>query len=266
MKFVPLDHSDLPFLKEFEPPNWGDLVPRFTYHINSKFCVPMKLTIPGKMVAIGTVIFHKDSAWLASIIVHPDYRNRGYGIELTRQLIALIDTNTYSTIYLDATDLGYPLYVKLGFELEATYAHLKSEKLITGLNISDSIFSYKEKYKEPILQLDKLISQEDRQDTLIENLTTAHVYVSDNQLEGFYLPSLGNGLIIAANVEAGIELVKCRLMNNYYAILPSENEVAINYLRQNNLIQFRFSRRMFIGKKREWNGKCMYNRINGQLG
>ena len=266
MKFEPLVHSDFPYLKEFEPPNWGDLVPRFKYHIESNFCDPVKLTVDGKMVAIGTIIYHKDSAWLASIIVHPHHRSRGYGTKITQQLIDLIDTRKFTTIYLDATDLGYPVYIKLGFEPEATYAHLRCEENITGLQLSGSVITYQEKYRQQLLQLDKNISCEDREDTITENLATAQVYINNNVVEGFYLPSLGNGLIIAKNDIAGIELVKCRLENNYYAILPSVNEPAINFLLQNGLGQFRISRRMFMGKKREWKGNCMYNRISGQLG
>ena len=211
MKIEALAHSDLAYLKEFEPPNWGDLVPRFKYHIESAFCVPVKMTIADKTVAIGTVIFHKDSAWLASIIVHPAHRNNGYGKAITRQLISMIDTRKFTTIYLDATDMGYPVYLKLGFELESTYAHLKSEVNITGLQLSSSVIPYEKRYFKQILQLDKNISCEDRQDTIIENVQTAQIYINNNKVEGFYLPSLGNGLIIAEKDIAGIELIKCRL-------------------------------------------------------
>lgn len=266
MKFEPLTSADFPFLKEFEPPSWGDLIPRFKYHMDSRFCNPIKLTVSGRMAAIGTTIMHKDSAWLASIIVHPDSRNNGYGKMITEKLIDSIDRNKYLTIYLDATDMGFPVYAKIGFELETSYAHLKSEKNITGLQLSGSVISYKEKYLQQVLRLDMEVSCEDRYDTISENLTTAKVFINNEKVEGFYLPSLGNGLIIAENDLAGIELAKHRLENNYYAILPSANKAAINFLEENGLFQFRTSRRMFIGKKRAWKGDRIYNRISGQLG
>jgi N-acetylglutamate synthase-like GNAT family acetyltransferase len=266
MEFEPLNYSDLVHLKEFEPPNWGDLVPRFKYCIDSAFCEPIKLMNAGKLLAIGTTILHKDSAWLASIIVHPDHRNNGYGSKITRKLIETIDKKKYSTIYLDATELGYPVYTKIGFELETTYAHLKADKNISGLQLSDAVISYKGKYLQQILKLDKNISCESRQNIITENLVTAKVYISNDRVTGFYMPSLGNGLIIAENDMAGIELVKYRLENNYFAILPSANEAAINFLKNNNLVQFRISRRMYIGNKRAWQGNRIYNRISGQLG
>ena len=266
MQFEPINESDFYYLHEFEPPGWGDLVPRFSYCIDAAFCDPIKLKVDGITVAIGTTILHRDSAWLASIIVHPSQRGHGYGTAITQQLINTIDIKKYTTIYLDATDLGYPVYKKLGFQQEAVYAHLKSAENITGMQFSGHIVAYNSNYLQQVLQLDKNISCEDRQDIIQENLATAKIYVNNNEVEGFYLPSLGNGLIIANNDIAGIELAKCRLENNYYAILPEDNKAAIRFLEQNNLVQFRISRRMFIGKERGWQKDRIYNRISGQLG
>jgi len=266
MQFESIQYTDLDQLKVFEPPNWGDLVPRFRYHIDSNFCDPVKLSIAGKIVAIGTVIFHKDSAWLASIIVHPDERNQGYGNKITTHLINSVDKKKYTTIYLDATDLGFPVYQKIGFELETNYAHLRTEANISGLNLSEIIIPYEDKYRSEIIQLDKDISCENREDTITENILTSKLFVQAGKVEAVFFPSLGNGLIIANNDHAGIELVKYRLENNYYAILPSDNVSTIDFLKQSGLVQFRISRRMFIGKKRPWKAASIYNRISGQLG
>lgn len=266
MQFEPIVAGDLPFLKIFEPPGWGDLVPRFSYHINSDFCTPLKLVVDAKMVAIGTTIFHKDSAWLASIIVHPDERNKGYGAMITQQLIDITDRSQFTTIYLDATEAGFPVYTKLGFELETTYAHLKAAETITGLQLSGPVVDYDEQFKDQVWQLDKDVSCEERQDTITENLATAKLFVKQGRVKGYYLPSLGNGLIIAENEHAGIALMHYRLENNYYGILPSANKAGILFLEQNGLTQFRISRRMFIGKKRNWKKENIYNRISGQLG
>ena len=150
--------------------------------------------------------------------------------------------------------------------METTYAHLKSEEKITGLKLSGSVIQFRKEYTEQVLQLDRNISCEDRQETLSENFSTAKIYISNNRVEGFFLPSLGNGLIVAENDIAGIELVKYRLENNYYAILPSDNISAIKFIEENNLVQFRISRRMLLGKKRAWQANRIYNRISGQLG
>ena len=266
MEFLPVSELDFEYLHEFEPPNWGDLVPRFSYFIDSSFCFPLKLVAGQKTVAIGTTILHEDSAWLASIIVHPDERNKGYGGIITSRLIDTIDQQRYTTIYLDATDLGYPVYRKLGFEVEAKYAHLKALQPITGLQFSSNIAVYDPMYLDDLLELDQLVSCEDRRNTLLEHTDNAMLYLDKNKLAGFYLPSLGNGLVIAANDTAGIALATYRLENNYYSILPEANKGTIAFLEQHSLVHFRSSRRMYIGEQRNWRAVNIYNRISGQLG
>lgn len=266
MTFEPFTFKDLEQLKAFEPPGWGDLVPRFRYHLENSFCKPVKLMVAGKMAAIGTIIFHKDSAWLASIIVHPENRNMGYGTAITRFLIDAVDQEKYPTIYLDATDMGYPLYTKLGFKPEMQYAHLKTDRPVTERRLSNAVISYSPEFLPELLAMDKFVSAEDRADTIIGHLHSAMLFVSNKSLEGYYLPALANGLIIAVNEVAGIELMNCRLQHVDFAVLPEANTAAINYLLQQNLVQFRISRRMYMGKKREWHAGKMYNRISGQLG
>ncbi len=266
MRIESLQYSDFDHLKEFEPPGWGDLIPRFKYCMDKPFCNPQKLIISGKTVAIGTSIMHKDSAWLASIIVHPDFRSNGYGTVFTKKLIDTINRKQYTTIYLDATDLGYPVYKKIGFELETTYSHFKSAEPVKGQRLSEAVIPFRNEFTEQVFKLDQQISCENRQDTLGDHLSVAHVYLEKGRVEGFLMPSLGNGLIIAENDIAGIALMKYRLENNYYAVLPSANKAAIHFLEQTQLVHFRFSRRMYLGKKRVWKGERIYNRISGQLG
>lgn len=266
MNFEPLQYTDFSYLEPFQPPGWGDLVPRFKYAIDSDFCRPYKLVAKDTMVAIGTVIYHKNTAWLASIITHPDHRKQGYGAAITKQLIDSIDRAEYETISLDATDMGYPVYTKLGFELEGTYAHFKAAENVTGVEQDIHIVPFEERFSQQIFELDRFATDEDRRDTLAEIIQSSLVYIKDNRVEGFYMPDLGNGLIIASNPEAGFALMKCRINNNYYGILPSANKAGMQFLEQVGLTQFRISRRMFMGRKRKWNGELMYNRISGQLG
>ena len=262
----PITINDFPCMPEFEPPGWGDLVPRFRHAISVNEYEPYKITEQGRPVAIGTIIYHGDSAWLASIIVHPDSRNKGYGKLITQAMIDEIDTNQYTTISLDATDLGFPVYKSLGFTHEATYAHFKSDENVTGLVLSTSIIPYREDMLDQLLTMDRSVSCEDRKVHLSEHLAIAMVYFQSGKIGGFFLPSFGNGLIVAEDKVAGIELLKYRLENNYFAIFPAENQNAMEYLQHTSLKQFRLSRRMYIGQKRKWQAHCMYNRISGQLG
>jgi len=74
----------------------------------------------GKLVATATaVIYQKRLAWIGMVLTHPDYRGRGYARSLMEQSLAHLDAEGVDWIKLDATDMGRPLYLQLGFEDEA---------------------------------------------------------------------------------------------------------------------------------------------------
>ncbi|MES2893565.1 MAG: GNAT family N-acetyltransferase [Bacteroidota bacterium] len=257
--------NDLEELKNLQPPDWDDITVPHQWYVGSPNCSPFKWTINDNICGIGTIIYHEDTAWLAHIIVHADHRNKGLGRIITQGLVDRVDRSKYQTIYLIATDLGYPVYQKVGFELEGIYSHFSTnDKLVTQL--PNSILPYSEEYLEEVLMLDRQVSGEGRQHKLQLHLEDAVVFKSDDKIEGAFLPNLLNGLIIANNPEAGVELMKLRLQTVNYAICPAENEIATAFLLQHNFEQVRISRRMRIGAAREWQPAGLYNRISGQLG
>ena len=118
MNILTLENGDLNFIAELQPLGWQDIVPTIDFYTKSHFCLPIKVTIDKKIVAIGTAIVHNDIAWLAHIIVHPDNRNQGIGNLITKTLVENLESKRCDTIYLIATALGEPVYKKLGFETE----------------------------------------------------------------------------------------------------------------------------------------------------
>lgn len=266
MQFRAFETTDLACLKDFEPPNWGDLTPRFSYFLQSPFCKPIKLLINQQMVAIGASISHQDTAWLACIIVHEQHRNKGFGKLITQQLINNIDPKKCKTIYLDATEMGYPVYKKLGFEIDAEYAHLKAPTVAHKPQVSGLIASFEPKFTAQLFALDQQVSGEGRSVVLSEHFEMTKLYLNHTTLEGFYMPTLADGLIVANTPNAGIELMKERLQTNNVAALPINNTIAIHFLEQQNWQIYRTSKRMFRGEKRTWQPQNLYNRISGQLG
>jgi hypothetical protein len=77
---------------------------------------------------------------------------------------------------------------------------------------------------------------------------------------------LYDGLIVADNTSAGIELMKLRFKTKKYASVPVKNKVAVDFLAENNCKHVRVSKRMILGVKREWKPECLFNRISGALG
>ncbi len=265
MNIQPITHTDLPFLKPFQPPEWGDITPSLEYYTQHDFCHPIKIIENGIIIGIGCTILFEDTAWLAHIITHPEHRSKGVGTLITQTLLDRIPIE-YETIYLIATDMGEPVYTKLGFETETEYAFLKGGRIENDIEISPNIILYEKKYRNEILELDRLISGESRIKLLEKDLPNTRLYISNNKIEGFYIPTLREGFIAATDYEAGVELMKLRLKVQEICILPIDNIAAIVYLEKYNYSEFRNAKRMRLGKERPWKASNIYNRISGQFG
>jgi hypothetical protein len=93
------------------------------------------------------------------------------------------------------------------------------------------------------------------------------VQVRENGIiDGFYLPSFGEGLIIANTSTAGLGLMKLRLKTKSKAVFPSDNLEASGFMLKNNLMPFAKAKRMRLGKKRDVILKDIYNRAGGNIG
>lgn len=266
IQIQPVTETDLPLISLLQPEGWHDIVPVYTFYHHSDFCFPVKLTIANELVGVGATIMHNDVAWLAHIIVHPDYRNRGIGKRITHALIEGIDQRICKTIYLVATALGEPIYEKLGFETETEYVFYKNLAQDKSYIPSANIFAYNEKYKEDIRRMDQSVSGENRFFHFEPHLSTASVYVSHNRVEGFYVPDFHEGFIVASTSKAGIELIHLRLQSKNTAAFPIDNTDAAAYMAIHGYEPFKAAKRMRLGEFREVVFTGMFNRIAGSIG
>ena len=266
MQVQPLQHNDLPLINALLPPGWDSAIPSIHFYTTSAFCFPFKVMIDNKLAGTGTAIIHHDVAWLAHIIVHPDFRNQGIGRRITQSLVEFVHAKGLETMYLLATELGEPLYSKLGFEPESEYLFFKGEMPSKQSINKECIVPYDSAYENQISSLDGLVSGEDRMFHLRQHLSNGLVYQQDNIVEGYYLPTLGDGLIIATTSAAGQALMKLRLTTKDFAVFPMDNIHAVIFFQQHSFTEIRRQKRMRLGKKRNWQPEHIYNRIGGNLG
>jgi GNAT superfamily N-acetyltransferase len=73
----------------------------------------------GRIVATATAVCYGSKlAWIGMVLTDPDFRGRGFGRALTECAIRYADERQIEWIKLDATDMGRPIYLRLGFEDE----------------------------------------------------------------------------------------------------------------------------------------------------
>jgi GNAT superfamily N-acetyltransferase len=79
----------------------------------------------GFSVGTTTTCVFDNVAWIAMVLVDKDARGQGVGTRLLRHALNYLDLLRIKTIRLDATDLGRPIYEKLGFVPEYELARFE---------------------------------------------------------------------------------------------------------------------------------------------
>ena len=266
MKIQPLTQNDISFVPDLLPKGWEGEVSTIESYIKSPFAFPVKANVDDKLVGIGTAIVYGETAWLAHIIVHPEHRSQGIGKRITQTLVETSYSKDCETIYLSATELGEPVYKNLGFETETEYLIYKCDVKIEPFESSEKIVQNLPNFNSQIMDLDYKISGEDRKVLLEPNLSGAYIYLDDQNVSGFYLPDLGDGLIVASTVTAGIELMKLRLNTNDEVSFLKDNLPATEFILQQPFREVRKEKRMRLGKPRSWQPEGIFNRIGGNMG
>jgi GNAT superfamily N-acetyltransferase len=264
LEIAPFTVQDLEIIPGLQPEGWPDIFPSIEYYCKSNFCFPLKASLSEKVVGIGTVIVHGDTAWLAHIIVNPDHRNAGIGAAITKALIEMSYKHSCRTLLLIATALGEPVYKKFGFEVDTKYLFFDHGMLVP--QESPEISAFQRQYEKALFQLDRSVSGEDRRKLLSEHLSHTQVIIEQNLLTGFYMPTLGEGLIIAESPTAGLTLMKLRVTSTKKFCLPILNEHGIDFLNKNGFGEYRRASRMILGENLQWHGSKIYSRIGGNLG
>jgi GNAT superfamily N-acetyltransferase len=266
LSFETIVSTDIAQLVKLQPEGWRDIIPKFEDYLNQKFCFPIKLIENQEIIAIGSVIVHQDVAWLGHIIVHPNHRKKGYGKLMTQQLIETAKAENCTSIQLIATDLGAPVYKSIGFITDTEYLFFKDVNIPAHQVANPHISSYNAIYKDQMLALDSLVSGENRACELENHLAPSYLYVIDGSLAGYYLPTFGEGLIIAIHPTVGKELTEFHLQTKTTVVIPKENIAAQAFLQEHQYQPYASAKRMYIGREIAVKFECIFNRIAGNIG
>ena len=267
MHFEPLTSLDLSEMGDIQPAEWPDIIPELTYYIDAPFCHPIKTKIGEKIAGIGTAIVFKNTAWLAHIIVAPDFRRRGVAYQLVLELLKNLRLEGIETCLLTATKVGQPVYEKAGFRTVGEYVFLDREKPWQGKPDSQNLAPFKEIYRSQIYELDGKASGENRQPLIAEYLINSIVYLENSRVLGYYLPDLRNGLIVADSIEAGLTLMNVKYATEDKAAIPSANVAGLAFLKEHGFVETGLTApRMVLGKDIAWRPEMIFGRIGGNFG
>ena len=267
-KIQALSAADIPEIISIQPKEWGDISGGFRQHLGQPYFKGIKVVAEKQMLGIGQLIMHEKCCWLGNIITHADFRRKGIGTLITKELIRIGKTQRANAIYLLATQLGEPLYASLGFESISPYLSFQNPSLVKADFTSSSIRPAALADQQQILALDKMASGEDRHLILQPHLANSFVYsTSNSNIDGFYMPTLGDGLIVARTTTAGLQLFEKRQSEAKSLVgVPEQNMEMQTILKSSGYSLTQEVLLMKIGPMKSWHPEMIYSRIGGFLG
>lgn len=176
--------------------------------------------VNGQIVGtVATICYESRFSWIGMVLVDPEFRGMGIGTRLLHRAIEHLDCINVPAIKLDATPLGKPIYLKLGFipEYEIERWILRRPAVARSSELSRSCVLSDEMQMPQICELDRELFGADRSSLLRslhkESPELTSVARKDGVLSGYALGRKGLfadhlGPWFARNWEAAQELLQ----------------------------------------------------------
>jgi GNAT superfamily N-acetyltransferase len=260
------DIDYLDSIRPLQPKGWSDITRLFEFYARHDFCYPIMVLNGTDAIGVGNATRNGETGWLAHIIVAENYRRFGIGSLLTGHLIDLLHAEGCRTILLMATEAGRRMYEKFGFETVGEYLCFEETMVMQDVQ-NVHIRRFRSDDRGEIMAIDRLVSGEDRIRILEHFMTDAHVYVTDAGVEGFFLPTLDEGMIVAANDTAGLALLAYKHnRKKRKTVIPVENDAAARHLSSMGYEAVSRIPRMSLGEEIRWKPELVFSRAGGFYG
>ena len=263
-----LKESDIRGLNKLPPSDWSyDYEGFLTSYLADDFFYAFVMIQDEKIIGTGNVFLKGMVGWLANIIVDGNYRRKGLGFEMTKYLVDFLAIKGCETQLLLATELGEPVYSKVGFRKITDYQCFDTMVAYDFISPS-SIRKFEYSEFEKVCQLDEKANGENRAHLINKYFETGLGYFDDNEeMLGFYLPDFAQGLVISGNKKVGNELLKLKHSEKgKRTLLPVENSDGIKFLENMGVKKGHNCARMILGKENNWNPKYIFSYGGGYCG
>jgi GNAT superfamily N-acetyltransferase len=242
-----LVHNDMPFaMKLKEDAGWNQTEADWRRFLAMQPDGCFVAEWDGRGVGTAATCIFGSVAGIAMVLVNPEFRGRGIGKALMSHALDYLDAQGVTSVRLDATALGKPLYEKLGFVVEyelSRYEGFPKPGVPTNLNLPSAAGRPVQAHSGDwphLIQLDRDITGADRNKFLSrlfsEEPEAIRVIRSATQVVGFSAsrtgtsarqigPCLGTseaGLTLM--MDAGSQYAGSRV----YIDIPIQNHVAID--------------------------------------
>lgn len=267
MQIRPMTASDLPHAIGVCAQNgWGDMSQVFQFHHEHADCLPFVAEVDGEIVGTAVATMRGAVGWIGQISVLAAHRGRGLGTALTRHTMAVLTSQGCSTLALFATEMGRPIYEKLGFVGEAEFVVWMGRPLPA---VPSGVRRAEPGDLPGISALDRQATGQDRSAQL--RAFGAGGWVLDDGT-GFLIPAPWGAMTGSAAGEAAGRLIidltratKEAESEGVYITLPAANQPGTEYLLSLGFQQTARLPRMLLGEPLRWDPNMVYGRLSGAL-
>ena len=254
--------------------NWGDRRLHLAFATRHPGVVPFVADAAGTVVGTGMATINGAVGWVGTIWVHPDWRRRGLGMELTRTVTDVAEDAGCRTLLLVATQAGRPLYERIGFEVQTSYQMLEAPGLAEA-TVDPRMRPFRTSDLAGIDDLALAATGEDRAHLHAAFATpeSAHCLVHDDgSLGGFVVRApWGGGSTIAPRLEDAEAILHSRRAGldpdeRIRAGLPIENAKGIERLLENGWTALWHAPRLIRGDPLRWQPEAIWGQFNHAMG
>jgi GNAT superfamily N-acetyltransferase len=107
--------------------DWGERRAWFEFTVRAEHCDPIVAVVDGEVVGTGVGTRHGTAGWVGTIFVAAEHRRKGIGQALSAAVSEGLEAAGCRTQVLVATELGRPVYERLGFGEATWYRILERE-------------------------------------------------------------------------------------------------------------------------------------------
>ena len=207
------------------------------------------------------------TGWVGAVAVVPEARRVGLGRALTEAAVAWLRGRGASTIHLYATDMGRPIYERLGFVAEGGCVTLGGSW--QPCQPRAGVRAARADDLQAALAVDRAATGEDRA-ALLASLWPGSALVAEvgGLVRGYHLPSpwRPGGAIVAAELSSGLALIEAtggRLDGADLSLsIPEGNAPALRALAGRGQTERSRTTRMRLGPPLRWQPRAVFSTFN----
>jgi predicted N-acetyltransferase YhbS len=263
---------------------WGDRREWFRFAVPHPRCTVFAAEVDGEVVGTGVATHNGPVAWIGTIWVASSWRGRGLGTALTEAPIEAATAAGAQTLVLVATELGRPLYERLGFEVQTWYVTVEApgrqggagSHATEGATAASRIRPFAASDLPAMFALDRAATGEDRAH-LLEAIATPDgtrvvTDTATGDVRGFLVRApWGGGATIAPDADDALRLLEGRrdtypFDRKVRAGTLADNEAGLARLAAAGWTEAWRAPRLIRGAPLEWDPTAIWGQFNHALG